>query len=241
MTPGRAAVLANYKEYVSLVEWEAMKADLKHEAIPVKRNSLLDYVPAALVQHPSSSQELNAEAQVFHESQAREDQHQRPAARFYVEPDRPASPRHLAAVQRWRETREASEDAVPASARGTSSRQLGDRSSPSVVGRMCIGLESPRLEGLAAEVAVASPKVETVSAASVGLEFMRKSLERRVVSDKDRASYPRGKALKPLRENNIQQRQRLTAALSAANRVDATFAHPSRSFGLVPSANLRVA
>lgn len=62
------------------------------------------------------------------------------------------------------------------------------------------------------------------------------------VRDRDRMNYPSSRQMRPAREQNTTSKKRLNELLEfPSDRLDATGQHPSRSFGVVPSQNLRVA
>lgn len=101
--------------------------------------------------------------------------------------------------------------------------------------------DDPELVGLAmASYDEAGMKVIRVNANALVQPAQRPEIKRRV-TDKDKDRYGNGRQMRPAREMNLSSRKRLNELLQLPSmRIEAGGAHPSRSYGLIPTQNLRV-
>lgn len=265
-SPRTAHFLSAYKEYTSLREWEAMNSGLSKEVVPIKRRFVTDYM---LAETGTDEREKFASPQIGDSSGsdnigglAGDIDGNVGVPRSAAVLDVAASANAVSPVRRrpprraGKAAEELAGNSSPSAPEPTPRRRLiAASSAPSatqVAGRVCVGLRAPAgnhfaddaLNGLAALEGPGVPlRVKTVAPSSTIDASARPPVkgDNPQVVDKERGTYGSAKDMRPARKINSVSRKRLNELLKMPQaRIEACDTHPSRSFGVVPSQNLRV-
>jgi len=262
-SPTKAHHLARYSEYIPLQQWETLNQGLSKEVVPVRRTQLRDYMDAdTSAQKPPQPMPAVEEASVEAPPPMRGLRTPRPSPQFEASNELslctlppPASTASPALVL----------EAYAAESEGGSSYSRSTQAAPPATrtaGRMCVGLPRPTLgQARAVEVIAESKETEIQSAQpdeehihlqvckvqpnatapqAQGNSRLPKRAPPRIQS-KDDMKYPTAKEMRPAREKNATSKRRLNELLQLPKvKIDACGQHPSKSFGVVPSQNLRV-
>jgi|Transcript_87912 hypothetical protein len=255
-SPGALGSIANYQPYTSLEEWELLKSGLSREVVPHKRTHLNDYVELANGRAP---QDLLPPVE---SSVACAEPH--PATERSSPPGVLASSKPAGA----KDVSESSQRPIKHTISLVSDCKTSD-TSVKVAGKMVVNSHSQQAEGQQSDMSSprflqdpllhsyeapddvqaavfydeAAIKVTRVPANAVAPKEqpLRPLMEKPRVADKDRALYPHARVIRPARKMNGTSKKRLNELLNLSSlRITAGDLHPSRSFGVVPSQNLRV-
>eukprot|EP00747_Dinoflagellata_sp_TGD_P167398 gnl/TRDRNA2_/TRDRNA2_191757_c0_seq1.p1 gnl/TRDRNA2_/TRDRNA2_191757_c0~~gnl/TRDRNA2_/TRDRNA2_191757_c0_seq1.p1 ORF type:complete len:285 (+),score=39.66 gnl/TRDRNA2_/TRDRNA2_191757_c0_seq1:67-921(+) len=245
--------LNRYKPYTSLDEWEPIKDRLNKESVPVQRSCLQDYLVNPEAESMTNIYEHAAEVGLEPAPVA--------APRKNTEDDKSVSPARVR-IRQGTPKAAATRGGVSLSPRGARSPR---KAALEGVGRMCLGLSSPRGEAsedakpdAGESAANTSLLVNVVAVNDYGIAMgdRRRVPDSRKVTDRDTVLYPTPISQKSSRVTNSSSRRRLNDLLTSPSealnkqtkadvereksRIEMAGVHPSRYFRLVPSQNLRV-
>lgn len=247
-SPSKAHILANYQAYVGLQEWEAIKQSVDSQAVPVKRTQLCHYLQLApteaMVAAGASGRGNAGEVPA---------PHPRPPVAPAPLPTPAALPTPLpapapVALPSPAEsiTRAAGRMCMGLSPRPPAAAAAPPRvvvlhaaaaSPPRVVVEEADGAAFGGISALQLQVRTVAPNAVVVADGRT----RHKGAPPRV-QDRDKAIYPSAREMRPARKKNSVSKRRLNELLDLPkDKVDATELHPSKSFGVVPAQNLRVA
>jgi hypothetical protein len=251
-SPSKLEYIQNYQPYTTLQEWEQLKSGLSKEVVPHKRSELHEYTALSGAGHTQRDTLSAGEHAV---------------AALELLPELSGVERRIFSGERSAGV-EADRRPVKLPSPTVSDRTPSDMS-VRVAGKMVVSSppyhfedphpdmstpryaqdpSTPRYAQAPDDVPVerhyapSRIKVSRVALnAVVQYDPPQASNEKPRVTDKDRVLYPHARHIRPARKTNNDSKKRLNELLKLRGvRLEAGDLHPSRSFGIVPSQNLRV-
>lgn len=265
-SPKRAELVHCYRQYTRLEEWEAVNKKLAREVVPVKRHAMADYAAdagggagvAALDHAPAPGSAAEAPAAVASPEPAVPNTRRsatagapstQVAGRMCVglagpgEAGTPAASTHGAGQAGWAAAG-GPRMALPVPQLQAFPPGRPDTAAPPASSAAAVAAAATA-QRPSSEPEGISVRVQTVQANAVAGHSTRQLEPRHSsprVMDKERAIYAHAKEMRSSRKRNTESKKRLSELLgSPSARIEATNRHPSRSFDVVPSQNVRVA
>lgn len=258
VSPGTKHFIVNYQPYTSLTEWEKLKSNLAREGLPCKRSEMRDYL--AVENSPQMVQALPAEIPPYSASPSSYSSDGNRSCRLSGQSScssargsqdafkAAAGSSGLRQLPTLRENsltdgEPPTSSAAPVMLQAASVQ--GNERSAQVAGRLVMQ-RSPRTEVVGdypdPGYDEAGMKVSRIKANMLKSPRYGRDTEKRTrVADKDKAQYGTGSQMRPAREMNRSSKKRLNELLKLPTmRIEAGEKHPSHSYDLIPTANLRV-